>query len=315
MNLSSTAYYSSEFGLYHNHCPAMGTRLDVLIHGVEKPEGDKAFERVYGIVTGLDSLLSHFDENSPVSMINRLCSRKAIVAAEEVFNVLILCREYYDRTSGLFDVGIGKATSLLKEGKGDSGRILELLRLSGIENVVLDPDRNSVRFLSEAVEIDLGGFGKGYALERVKSALNRLGISDAFITFGDSSILAFGNHPHGPGWKSGISHLFKTGESLYDFHLKNESLSTSGTVPGNARMDLPAHILHPVRGLLETGYRHISVVSKLATDAEVLSTALLAATEHERTEVLQKFPDCRAVEVKYDDRGNASVRTLNQTHK
>jgi thiamine biosynthesis lipoprotein len=291
----------------------MGTRLDVLFSGVENSEGQEAFERIYGIVSRLEHLLSRFDENSPLSRLNRLAARKAMAAEEELFHVLTLCRDYYQRTCGLFDVGIGKVTSMIREGRSDPGSVLEWLRRSGMERVELDPEKRTVHFFSDAVEIDLGGFGKGFALGKVMSSLNLMGISNAFISFGDSSILALGSHPHGHGWKSGINHLFKPGESLYVFDLMNESLSTSGTIPGARRSGLPAHILHPVRGTLDPGMRCMSVASSLATDAEVLSTALLAASAEERDKTLEHFPGCRAVEVSYGGEGKASVQILTQT--
>jgi thiamine biosynthesis lipoprotein len=244
-------------------------------------------------------------------MINRLGSKKELVIGEEIFSILTTCMEYHAKTLGLFDIGIGKVSTGIRNGSVDSGMIKNILEKSGIEKISLDPGRSSVKFLSDQLEIDLGGFGKGYALDRLKSLLIRIGISDAFISFGDSSILALGNHPYGKGWKSGISHLLKPGESLFEFKLNDESLSTSGISPQNARRDKMGHILHPEKGLIETGLKHISVASKHAEEAEVLSTALMAATDMEISKILNKFNDCRAIEVKYDEEGNALLRDLN----
>jgi thiamine biosynthesis lipoprotein len=314
MNLADAAYYSDEHGLYHNHCQAMGTRLDVILHGVERPSGDQAFKMIYSTVSELELILSRFDENSPISMINHLASKNAVVAGDDLFSILSMCKDYHERTSGLFDSGIGRVIAGIRNGNTEPDTIREMLEHSGMDNIILEPGNKSVRFLDDYVEIDLGGFGKGYALDRIKSRLISIGISDAFISFGDSSILALGNHPYGQGWKSGVNHLFKPGESLFAFDLMNESLSTSGTGPGKSRDHLAGHILHPVKGFLEPGLLHISVTSESAVDAEVLSTAMIAATEEEKGMLLERFPGCRAVQVTYDDAGNASVRELHNNN-
>ncbi|MFC2098191.1 FAD:protein FMN transferase [Bacteroidota bacterium] len=314
MKLSESAYYSSEFGLYHNHCQAMGTRLDAVIHGVEQDAGERAFEKICSELVELENKLSRFDEKSQISMINQLGSKQVIVIDSELFSILSQCRDYYEKTSGLFDVSIGKVISEARRNSSDSKILLKMLNESGMDKISLDPEKCSVRFLNEHVEIDLGGFGKGYALDRLKSLLHSMDISDAFISFGDSSILALGNHPHGKGWKSGVNNLLKPGESLFEFDLIDESLSTSGTGPNNTRGDRQGHVLHPGRGLIDPGYQHISVVSHHAVEAEVLSTALLVASDEEKSDLLEKFPACRAIEIKYDPDGNTHLRNFND-HK
>ncbi len=117
-----------------------------------------------------------------------------------------------------------------------------LLDSSGMKQVILDRDKMTIRFRNEVVQVDFGGFGKGYALERIRKLLLSHGILNAFISFGESSVLALGNHPHGVGWKAGVNHQMITGNSLFSFDLQNESLSTSGM----------GQILHPVRGIRVT---------------------------------------------------------------
>ena len=117
-----------------------------------------------------------------------------------------------------------------------------LLDSSGMKQVILDRDKMTIHFRNEVVQVDFGGFGKGYALERIRKLLLSHGILNAFISFGESSVLALGNHPHGTGWKAGVNHQMITGNSLFSFDLQNESLSTSGM----------GQILHPVRGIRVT---------------------------------------------------------------
>ena len=203
-------------------------------------------------------------------------------------NILIKCREYNTLTLGKFDVTLLPLQQFWQKQQMngfDSNQVrtdelTNILDKTGMKHIIMNPDNYSVKFDRSGINIDLGGFGKGYALDRIKARLIGIEISDVFISFGDSSILALGNHPHGQGWKSGINHLFKPGESLFVFDLMNESLSTSGTGPGKSRDHLTGHILHPVRGFLEPGFLHVSVTSELAVDADSGTVDLLHGEPH-----------------------------------
>ncbi|MCK4854187.1 MAG: FAD:protein FMN transferase [Bacteroidales bacterium] len=131
---------------------------------------------------------------------------------------------------------------------------------------------------------------------------------NAFISFGESSVLALGNHPHGVGWKAARNHQMITGNSLFSFDLQNESLSTSGISQGDTGN--MGQILNPVRGITDTRYHHISIKSSSATEAEILSTAMIAANEAEREKILSHFPKCQAVGIAYDRDGKATVDML-----
>ena len=59
------------------------------------------------------------------------------------------------------------------------------------------PDR--IRLRSDCLEIDLGGIGKGYAVDRAIGVLKAAGIRHALVNAGSSSIAAIGAHPAGTG--------------------------------------------------------------------------------------------------------------------
>jgi thiamine biosynthesis lipoprotein len=88
--------------------------------------------------------------------------------------------------------------------------------------------------------------------------------------------------------------------------LRDASLSTSGTAPFNQSggPQTFGQIINPRDGRPIAGYRTMSVASPNATDAEVLSTALLVTPEADREEILRSYPNASAIEIVYDSRGN-----------
>jgi thiamine biosynthesis lipoprotein len=110
------------------------------------------------------------------------------------------------------------------------------------------------------VRINLSGFLKGYALDKVTEIFTCAGICNALISFGNSSVCALGNHPGGDGWK--VETL--TGKT---YCLKNSCLTTSGNGDENRK-----HIINPLTGTLIEGKGMVSVVTTNAEEGEVQST-------------------------------------------
>lgn len=314
MELSQAgAYYSRDLSLYYNHGQVMGTRLDVIFQGQDSKVADNAFAGLMNELFRLDKMMNKFDEYSQVSMINKLAYIKTLNLDKELFNILLKCKEYHKRTSGLFDISLGNLADIVKSGRIENSdiQITELIENTGMDNLLLEENDSSVRFLKPEMNIDLGGFGKGYALDCIRSLLKSNEISNAFISFGHSSVMALGNHPQGSGWRAGIQHIYKPLESVYSFDLHNESVSTSGPNPLAGDLSNPSHVIHPGKGMVKNRQQHISVKSASATDAEVLSTALLIADAGEIQAMLSAFHGCHAIGVDYDSEGKSSIRELN----
>ena len=288
----------------------MGTRLDMIFYGHSVDEGHRLAKFLLEEIRRLELLMSRYQEDSPVWMVNKLAGKKSLSLDHELFNILQTCEEYHERTGGLFDISLGSVVDLIKKGSYDPSTFNRLLESSGMKQVILDPDKLTIRFRNEAVQIDFGGFGKGYALERIRKLLLSHGILNAFISFGESSVLALGNHPHGAGWKAGVNHQMIKGESVFEFDLQDESLSTSGITSVQGDTDKMGQILHPVRGITDKIYHHITVKSSSATEAEIISTALIAADESEQKEILAQFQAKEAKGIIYDREGVARINNL-----
>src|SRR5260370_31343198 len=94
----------------------------------------------------------------------------------------------------------------------------------GYRNINLEPREHTVRFAKKGVEIDPGGIGKGYAVDRMAGILRERKIKIALVSASGSSIYAMGAPPGEPGWKVSIldpRDEFKTGQ---DVVLKHESM-------------------------------------------------------------------------------------------
>lgn len=75
----------------------------------------------------------------------------------------------------------------------------------GWQNVQLDPFTRSILYRNRAtMELDPGGIGKGYAVDRVIALLREQRVTAALISAGSSSIYAIGAPPGSSGWRVNI---------------------------------------------------------------------------------------------------------------
>jgi len=254
------AEYIEQIRSFHGYIPdIMGTKLDFLACDVENLEVRKVWEAVCNEVASLYALLNRFDKESEVAKLNASVPVSNVVVSEVLLDLLRQCEEYNYRTAGLFDITRGKADCL----------------------EINDENLFSLREGS----IDFGGFAKGYVLEICKSKLVEAGITNAFVNFGNSTILGLGKHPCGDAWNVDVISPF-TKASLETISLKNMTLSTSGNTPGYY-----GHIVNPKTGEQITGRKMVCVVSPSPLDAEVLSTAAMVADEADLKALEENFPD------------------------
>src|SRR5437868_10951780 len=71
----------------------------------------------------------------------------------------------------------------------------------GWQHVQLDAAARTVQFDRAGVELDLGGIGKGYAVDRVAALLREGGVRAALIDAGGSTLYAIGAPPGKLGWR------------------------------------------------------------------------------------------------------------------
>ncbi len=284
---------------YHNHFAGMGTRFDLVVPDTDRSNGDEVFRQIKVEIDRLEKKLSRFLPDSELTYINQFGALSPVKVDQEWITILETCRKYYISTYSCFDVTL----------QPDFGK--DQNKLSGADNIIIDKNDETVHFADPGIKIDLGGFGKGYAMERVSDILRLHDIKNALVSFGESSILALGKHPCGNHWKIGVQHLFRPGENIFVFDLKDENMSTSGMPGKNGKLRYRNHaLINPVNGHPVNMLRTISVKSRKALDTEVLSTALYVSPPDKRKKILSGFPGSEVIEAVYTDEGKVSILAI-----
>ncbi|HYP09299.1 MAG TPA: FAD:protein FMN transferase [Bryobacteraceae bacterium] len=255
---------------------SMGTTWSLAVYGSDRFKLQAAVEEAFEEVRRLDRMLSNYRGDSELTLVNRQAGKAPVRVSKELFELLAACMRYSEVSEGAFDITVGPLMKVWGFYKG-TGRfphraeIRGALANVGYRNIVLDASRQTVQFRRPAVEIDPGGIGKGYAVDRMVAILRENGIVSGLITAGSSSIYGIGVPPSEPkGWRVVIKHPKDPTQSVQELFLKDTSMSTSGNYEKffRAGRKIYSHIMDPRTGYPAPGMLTVSVVSSKTLDSE-----------------------------------------------
>lgn len=257
----------------------MGTLLDITLFAPSQREGRDILNKTFEIAERLDSVLSTWKPESPVSVFNRDTSLEPRSVDTDLYAVVEHSKELSRKTDSAFTIGVrplvtmweAAAKSGVAPSPSDITRVKSLIMPS---NILTSPPSNLTKS-APAVGIETGGLGKGYAVDKMTSFLRDQGVRHALINFGRSSIAAVGTPPGAPGWRMELA--LAEGSLEGSMELQDETLSVSRArgrpfvINGVAY----AHIFDPRTGMPVTAVRGAAVRGPSATDGEAFVKYLI----------------------------------------
>ena len=266
--------------IFYGWGEAMHTRVDLILCHRPQAESEAAARKILGELKRLEGRLSKFDPSGDMARINAQAADRPVPVDDEIRDILVSALRYGQKTGYYFDV-----TYASKKG-------------SPRDRIHFDPDRNTVLFKTRGTVIDLGGFGKGYGLEKVQEMLLADGWTEFLLNFGNSSVCARGDRPGGTGWGIGVENQLRAGSNALELILHNRSLNTSGNTGQHTR-----HIWSAARQDYIGNPGSISVVTENPLEGEILSTALFCAltdVPDRLPDFLGNFPNAKIYGINYD---------------
>ncbi len=269
---------------------AMGTTYSLVLYGDNRDRMELAAEAAFEEVRRLDRMLSNYRPDSELTEVNRFAAQRPVKLTPELFQLLSACLDYSRASDGAFDITVGPLMRVWGFYKG-SGRlpgkseVAAALEKVGYRHLRLEPESRTVRFARPGLELDLGGIGKGYAVDRMVETLEENGITSALVSAGGSSIYGLGSPGAEPeGWPVKIRDPKNQTRIVEELRLKNLSLSTSGGyekffVAGGKTH---SHIMDPRTGYPAQGMLAVSVVAAKTIDSEAWTKPFFLLPEGRR---------------------------------
>ena len=309
-----------ELKLFKKAILSMGTVFEVTIYTADKYIAEKAFNDVSLEINRLDYLMSNYKKESVLSELNKNASAGPADCNNELAYVIEQALQYSDITDGAFDITIGplmKKWGFFKKqgripGKEELASVLKSVSYKNIiieEKVKKSLSKNPVTvktvfFKNTDTQIDLGGIGKGYAVDMAARVLKQNGINSALINFA-GNIYTFGTPPGKESWVIGLQHPRESEGLLGSFEIKDKAVSTSGdyekffTIEGKRY----SHIIDPRTGNPVKGIVSVTIVTDNATRADALSTGVFVLGPEKGMALIEKLPDVEGIII-YEDAGS-----------
>lgn len=299
---------------------AMTTSFDALIMHEDAVYAEQAARAVFAEIDRVERLLSRFDPGTDISQINRLRPGEYMAVNLEIVACLEVAAAAYHATFGVYDASyrsrkggtrpsamdflllsrpddvpedeatpetmqylVGFAPGAAAEGYGQDMTI-------PVEAQTLEPKTGADPTPRDGLNLDLGGIGKGFALDSVQMVWDDWQISNALLSAGTSTVLARGDGPEGHGWPVGVSGDFDAETGIEKVYLRDQGLSGSGTaVKGQ-------HIRTPATGAA-AGAVAAWALAESAAWTDAVATAAMAMTRAQSIRFHDENPDTSIIVV------------------
>jgi thiamine biosynthesis lipoprotein len=266
--------HPSDIGAHRFAHQAMATEFEIYCVHAGQEYAQQAAWAAFDLLDRMEGELSRFIENSDISRINSLAAGESVRVNRWTMECLEIAGLAYAETAGAFDISLG----------------------TGLDRLQLAPRLSTVRAIAKGVRLDLGGIGKGYAVDRMAEVLREWDIHEALIHGGCSSVLAMDPPPGFEGWPLTMSD--PEGAPFGTVMARRRAFSASGIRKGD-------HILDPRNG--KPVRRRLAAWATAEVDggglwesaspsalAEAFSTAFMILSSREVADICERFPGLEA---------------------
>ncbi len=249
----------------------------------------------------LNGILSDYD---PESELNRLCrtagTGQCMPVSDDLWRVLVRSREISQASGGAFDVTIGPVSRLWRRARRRrehprNDLLEDALKLVDYRFMEFDPARQCMVLKMSGMQLDLGGIGKGYAIDEALRTLREKGVRRAMVdAAGD--IGALDAPPEMPGWRIAVAAIDAEAPPETFLWLKHAAVAHSGDAWQYVEIDgvRYSHLVDPKTGLGLTDRSTVTVVGANAMTADALASAVSVMGPERGMKLIEKTPGVAA---------------------
>ncbi|MCP4709892.1 MAG: FAD:protein FMN transferase, partial [Planctomycetes bacterium] len=233
-----------------------------------------AFEKV----DRLEQLFSRFIDGSDIWRINKLEAGSWTPVDTDTLKCIQLAHSIADQTNGAFDITISPLHHWWSQDDTpdqSDPEFNEAAVRTGMDLLDISQQAHGIGVRTDGVRIDLGGIGKGYAVDQMIQILKEYDIENALAHGGQSTVYALGTIHEHPGWPMIITNPDQPAKVWNKIYLSNQSLSGSGSqIQGDHIID--PRTCQPTRDKLRA-----YALAESAAHADALSTAFMIMSHDE----------------------------------
>ena len=268
---------------------SFGTHIDVTLYGIQQSKADAAIVKIEEQLDVMHNQWHAWRKSSLTKLNEQLVSGKPFRADQNILPLLIESQQLYYKTKGLYNPAIGKLIQLWGFYQDNPENNTDIPPKDKIQ-YLLDSNPNMsqisinndiVQGFNHDLQLDWGGYAKGYGVDRLVEQLKAQGINNALINAG-GDLRAIGS-PGERAWTIAIQHPQKT-KALGWIELSgDESVFSSGNYRRNFKNagKIYHHIIDPRTGYPSNNATAVTVIHNNGAVADAAATALMVANPEE----------------------------------
>jgi FAD:protein FMN transferase len=260
---------------------AMGQPVHVQLFAVSEAAGYEVAQAALAELRRVERALSRFDEASDLCELNRRAGRGPLTVGADLLAVLRVAARYRAATGGAFDAAVEPLmrTWGFHAARTTAPTSVELAEARAeVRAARIEVRDNRAALVGATTQLDLGGIGVGYGLDRAAAVLRAAGIGRALLDVSGDCI-ALGAPSGEAGWRVEVADPARPGSSIATMRLRDQALATSSNLVSVVRYGraLRGHVMDPATGWPADRCRQVTVVARTGLEADARSTAGLVS--------------------------------------
>jgi thiamine biosynthesis lipoprotein len=261
---------------------ALGAEAKVTFANLDRARAQLALRELLQEVERLENIFSLYRPNSELSRLNR--DRVLSHPSQDFRALLAASLNYWQGTGGAFNPAVQPLWEYLARHFAATSNPPcrhDLHRLAQACNPADIEIRLSQIRLKAGMALTFNGIAQGYITDRAVQILNRHGIGQTLVNFGEFHALP------GKPWR------LQMGQTRRLLPLENAAMAVSA---GNGtRFSADGrwhHLIDPATGTSCNTLRTVTVIAETAIEADALATAFYVAPAERRAAIVRRYPGC-----------------------
>ena len=287
----------------------MGNRFEFTVIAANEQEGNVAINAAIAEVQRIENLLTTFSDLSETSLINAHAGLSPVKVEEEVINLIERSIRVSEITDGAFDITYGSIDKRLwnfdpdMTSLPDEATALKSVGLIDYRNVILNKEKSTVFLKNKGMRIGFGGIGKGYAADKAKLVLQKLGIKSGIVNAA-GDLITWGTQASGHPWTVGIADPEQTDRPFSALKISDMAIATSGSYEKFATINGKrySHTIDPKTGLPVSGVKSVSIICPSAELADALATPVVVMGVKIGLELINQIKQVACIVIDDNDR-------------
>ncbi|MCF6212844.1 MAG: FAD:protein FMN transferase [Flavobacteriaceae bacterium] len=265
---------------YKKSLKLMGSGFEIIVLANNQKQGDVYIDVAVAEIKRIENIISSWSPTSETSEINRNAGIRPVKVSVELFNLIKRAINISKLTDGAFDISYASMDKIWKfDGSMTKMPSVESIKQSvskvGYQNIILNKNNNTVFLKLKGMKIGFGAIGKGYAADKSKYLLQKMGVKAGVIN-ASGDMNTWGLQPNGKPWRVGITNPVNKQKVFSWFNLTDDAVVTSGNYEKYVKFNgiTYTHIIDPRTGYPAHGIYSATVFSKSAELSDALATSI-----------------------------------------